>query len=199
MRSKDEPEVLAKIDGLVIQAQSGDKRALAALYDHFYGRIYRYVSFKTGNPAEAQDITEEVFLRMLESIRFYRPQGFPFSSWLFRIAHNLVVDHHRRRARDMNSPLEAASQMADRSNFSPDDHMDMKFAMAEVNEAMEGLTDLQREVITLRFAGGLSVQETARAVGKKENAVKALQHAGIRKLRGILIPSGRPVEQPATW
>lgn len=201
MGGKDGAEVLAKIDGLVTQAQSGDKRVLAALYDHFYDRIHRYVSFKTGNPTEAEDITEEVFLRMLESIKFYKPQGFPFSSWLFRIAHNLVVDHHRKRARNMSTPLETASQVADRSTFSPDDHMDMKFAMAEVNEAMDGLTDLQREVITLRFAGGLSVQETARAVGKKENAVKALQHAGIRKLRGILIPSGRPVEsrQVGTW
>ncbi|MBM3943873.1 MAG: sigma-70 family RNA polymerase sigma factor [SAR202 cluster bacterium] len=199
MIKQDTAEVLAHVDSLVVRAQSGDRAALAGLYDHFYERIYRYVAFKTGSAAEAEDIAEEVFLRMLESIGSYKNQGVPFAAWLFRIAHNLIVDHHRKRSRERLTPLDDAAEIADRSHHSIEERLDVGLAIAQVNGAMDGLTDLQREVITLRFAGGLSVRETARAVGKKENAVKALQHAGINKLRRLLAPAGRPVEQPAIW
>ncbi|MDA1189006.1 MAG: sigma-70 family RNA polymerase sigma factor [Chloroflexi bacterium] len=199
MITKDSEEKLAQINELVIQAQSGDRVAFASLYDHFYDRIYRYVMFKTSNSSEAEDLAEGVFLRMLEAIHTYKHQGVPFAAWLFRIAHNLVIDHHRKRSRERLTPLDSAAQIADKSHQGLDERLDVGLAMVHVNQAMEGLTDLQREAITLRFAGGLSVQETARAMGKKENAVKALQHAGINKLRRILTAAARPVEQYAAW
>ena len=87
------------VDALVKGAQDGDSASFAALYEHFYDKILRYVSFKTGNSNESEDIAEDVFLKMLESIGSFRWQGHPFSSWLFRIAHNLVVDHFRKRGR----------------------------------------------------------------------------------------------------
>ena len=186
-----------EIDELVRRAQKGEETAFAALYDHFYGRIFRYVSFKIGNAGEAEDITEDVFLRMLESIQTFKWRGHPFSAWLFRVAHNLVVDHFRKKGRERVIPLDTVIGTAGSSSADLDRYVEIKLAMQEVHGAMGGLTDLQREVISLRFAGGLSVLETARAVGKKENAVKALQHAGIRKLRRLLTPEQRASTQPA--
>ncbi len=183
------------VDEAVGRAQKGDAAAFAVLYEDYYDRIFRYVSFKTGNSLEAEDITAEVFVKMLESIDSFRWQGYQFSSWLFRIAHNLVVDHFRKRGRRHIVALDDAPAAATEYNPDLDRKRDVDMSMVPVQEAMKDLTDLQREVISLRFAAGLSVAETARAVGKKDNAVKALQHAGIKKLRGILsaevsVPAG---------
>ena len=183
------------VDEAVGRAQKGDAAAFAVLYEDYYDRIFRYVSFKTGNSLEAEDITAEVFVKMLESIDSFKWQGYQFSSWLFRIAHNLVVDHFRKRGRRHIVALDDAPAAATEYNPDLDRKLDVDMSMVPVQEAMKDLTDLQREVISLRFAAGLSVAETARAVGKKDNAVKALQHAGIKKLRGILsaevsVPAG---------
>ena len=183
------------VDEAVGRAQKGDAAAFAVLYEDYYDRIFRYVSFKTGNSLEAEDITAEVFVKMLESIDSFRWQGYQFSSWLFRIAHNLIVDHFRKRGRRHIVALDDAPAAATEYDPDLDRKLDVDMSMVPVQEAMKDLTDLQREVISLRFAAGLSVAETARAVGKKDNAVKALQHAGIKKLRGILsaevsVPAG---------
>ncbi len=179
-------DVQPSVEEAVAGAQKGDAGSFAILYEHHYDMIYRYVSFKTGSALEAEDVTAEVFVKMLESIHTFRWRGHRFSSWLFRIAHNLVVDYFRKRGRRPASPLEDAPASA--SAYSPDlgHELDIEMSMAPVQAAMSGLTDLQREVISLRFAAGLSVAETARAVGKRDNAVKALQHAGLKKLRRIL-------------
>ena len=153
--------------------------------------------FKSGSVAEAEDITEEVFLRMLESVRSFKWKGYPFSSWLFRIAHNLVVDHFRRNGRQKTSPLESVSGTIGATTHDVDSYLDTELSMVQVSEAMTELTDLQREVLSLRFSGGLSVRETAEAVGKNENAVKALQHAGVKKLR-MLLKSGQGDSLDAT-
>ena len=178
------------LEALVKRAQEGDSRSLAAIYEQFYDRIFRYVSFKTGNPTDAEDITEDVFLRMLVSISSFKWQGNPFSSWLFRIAHNLIVDHFRKKSRQKHMPLEETTGVVETASPDMDSELDIKLSIGKVYQSMNGLTELQKEVITLRFAGGLSVMETARAVGKKENAVKALQHAGIKNLRRILVNKG---------
>ncbi len=171
------------ITALVKQAQGGDVVAFSGLYEQYYDSIFRYVSFRTGSVSDAEDITAEVFVRMIESIHRFKWQGHPFSSWLFRIAHNLVVDFYRKRGRRQTVSLDSVSPVMEAAAFDADAHLDIELTMEEVRGAMEGLTELQREVITLRFGAGLSVAETASAVGRKVNAVKALQHAGLKKLR----------------
>ena len=186
----------ANIEKLVKDAQKGDAAALADLYERFFDRIYRYVSFKSGSRDEAEDITGDVFVKMLESIHSFKWQGHPFSSWLFRIAHNLIVDYFRRAARKKTVPLEAAAATV---GTTPDDInrvVETNLTMAEIRVTMQGLTSLQQEVISLRFAGGLSVSETATALGKNDNAVKALQHVGLKKLRTIL--AQQPLQRVAT-
>lgn len=181
-------DVPVDVDQLVRSAQEGNAASFAALYEHFSDAIYRYVSFKTGNSVDAEDITGAVFVKMLESIRSFKPRGYPFSSWLYRIAHNLVVDYFRAKGRRKTTPLETTENSVGSSEEDLDSYVDVKIAMVKVSEAMEDLTDLQREAISLRFAAGLSVAETARAMDRKENAVKALQHTGLKKLRRILNP-----------
>ena len=174
------------VSALVKQAQSGSAAAFSALYEHYYDSIFRYVSFRTGNIAEAEDITAEVFVRMIESIHRFKWKGYPFSSWLFRIAHNLVVDFYRKKGRRNVVPMDSAPPIVETAVFDVDARMDVELAMGDVRKAMESLTELQREAITLRFAAGLSISETAKAMGRKDNAVKALQHAGLKKLRRTL-------------
>ena len=178
----------AEVAILVRMAQEGDTSSFGELYERFFDQIYRYVSFKTGSPSEAEDITGEVFVRMLESIHKFKWQGHPFSSWLFRIAHNLVVDHFRRKGKRNVVSLANTTINVEAVAVDVDSHIDTEMSMDEVRKAMVGLTVLQKEVISLRFAAGLSVAATAEAVGKKETAVKALQHAGLKKLRRFLNP-----------
>ena len=176
------------VEETVARAKAGERDAFASLYEMHYDRIYRYVAFKCGGSADAEDLAGEVFLKMLESIHQFEFRGFPFSSWLYRIAHNVVMDHFRRKGRRPTVPLADAERVADAAHSDMEWRVHVSWTMNEVAGAMDSLTDLQREVVTLRFAGGLSIAETAKAVGRKENAVKALQHAGIKKLRAALAP-----------
>lgn len=178
-----------EVEDLVRRAQQGHSEAFAGLYEAYYDKIYRYVMFKTGDTLEAEDLTEEVFLRMLESIGSFKWQGYPFTSWLFRIAHNLVIDYYRKSGRQKKTSLDDAMRVVGSDGVDVDRKLDVELSIKEVKDAMGGLTRLQQEVLSLRFAGGLSVAETAEAMGKKENAVKALQHAAIKKLRTLLGPA----------
>ena len=187
------------VSALVREAQQGGVAAFSALYEHYYDSIFRYVSFRTGNTAEAEDITAEVFVRMIESIHRFKWKGYPFSSWLFRIAHNLVVDFYRKKGRRRIVSLENAPPIMEEGVVDADARMDLELTMGDVRKAMEDLTDLQREAITLRFAAGLSVAETAKAMGKKDNAVKALQHAGLKKLRRALCSGTESRPAVALW
>jgi RNA polymerase sigma-70 factor (ECF subfamily) len=178
-----------EVEDLVRRAQQGHSEAFAGLYEAYYDKIYRYVMFKTGDTLEAEDLTEEVFLRMLESIGSFKWQGYPFTSWLFRIAHNLVIDYYRKSGRQKKTSLDDAMRVVGSDGVDVDRKLDIELSIKEVKDAMGGLTQLQQEVLSLRFAGGLSVAETAEAMCKKENAVKALQHAAIKKLRTLLGPA----------
>ena len=176
------------VESLVKQAQQGNQSAFAALYEMYYDQIFRYVSFKCGSPSESEDLTGEVFLKMLQSIHKFRWQGHPFTSWLYRIAHNLVVDYFRKQGARQSVPLDAAANKTGVSASDLEYRAEISLTMSDVVLAMDNLTDLQREVIALRFASDLSIAETAATIGKKENAVKALQHAGLKKLRVALAP-----------
>jgi len=166
--------------GLVERAKQGDSQAFARLYEEYFNKIYRYVVMKVGNQAVAEDITEEVFLKMLESIASFKWRGVPFSAWLFRIAHNQVVDHLRRKSRRESIPLGESIAAMD---IDPVALAEKSMDIEQVNAALEHLTHNQREVIALRFAAGLSTAEVAKAMSKREGAVKALQHSALVALR----------------
>jgi RNA polymerase sigma-70 factor (ECF subfamily) len=150
-------------------------------------RIYKYVVARVGNPAEAEDLTEEVFLKMLGAIGGFRWREVPFSSWIFRIAHNCIATHYRRSAQRGGATSELSEDMVDAR---PDLALavEERITIEEVRRASALLPEAQREVIALRFAVGLSIAETAKALGKREGNVKALQHKAVAKLQKMLVP-----------
>ena len=192
------------IKNFVKGAQEGSPESFANLYAQFYDKIFRYLYFKTANKQDAEDLTEDVFLRMLESISSFKWKKVPFSSWLFRIAHNLVVDYYRKRSRQKSESLDFISHNIGESSDDMDRILEMNLSIKQVLKSMENLTDLQKEVMSLRFAAGFSIAETAHVMHRSENAVKALQHASIKKLRKVLLPEkpiriySNPISE-STW
>ena len=172
-------------DSLVQRAKRGEPEAFEQLYEAYFDKIYRYIALKVGDRADAEDMTQQVFLKALESIGSFRWRGVPFSAWLFRIAHNQVVDHYRKKSKERTLPLDEARLVA-APNADPVVLTERKFRMEQLAVASQQLSDAQREVVSLRFAGGLSVAETAMAMGKSEGAVKVMQHEALAKLRRIL-------------
>jgi RNA polymerase sigma-70 factor (ECF subfamily) len=171
----------------VDRARTGDQNALADLYDWYMPRIYRYAVARLGNVAEAEDLTEEVFLKMLGAIADFRWKDVPFSSWLFRIAHNHIATHFRRNAQRGGPTAELSEDMVD-WRATPAMAVEEQITLEEVRRATAALPEAQREVIELRFAVGLSIAETAKALGKRENNVKALQHKAVARLQKVLVP-----------
>jgi len=171
-------------EGLVRQAQRRDQEAFAQLYEAYFDKIYRYIVLRIGNKAEAEDMTQQVFLNALKSISSFKWKGRPFSAWLFRIAHNQVVDYFRKKSKRVTVPIDNLPITA---NDNPQQIVEQKLEIERLTLATKQLTEAQREVISLRFAGGLSVAEVAKAMGKSQGAVKALQHSAIMALRKLLL------------
>jgi RNA polymerase sigma-70 factor (ECF subfamily) len=167
---------------LVRAAQGGDVAAFGQLYERYFDKVYSYLSFKLGNPTEAEDVAAQVFMKAMESLRGYKWTGVPFQAWLFRIAHNLLVDNLRRRSKRTSEPIDET--LPDRrQEADPEATLAEKLTREGLLDAVERLTDLQKHVIQLKFAGGLSNAEVAAIMGKTEGAIKALQHAGLQALQ----------------
>ncbi len=167
-------------ESLVRRAKQRDEQAFAQLYEEYFDKIYRYVTLKIGDRMEAEDITQQVFLNAIKAISSFKWRGIPFSAWLFRIAHNQVVDYLRRKSKRATAPLEE-SLVA--SNYDPQLIVEQRLDTERLLVATRKLTPAQREVISLRFAGELSVAQVAKIMGRSEGAVKALQHSAIVALR----------------
>jgi RNA polymerase sigma-70 factor, ECF subfamily len=178
---------------LIRRAQQLDQAALTQIYEENFDRIYRYIALKIGDRTEAEDLTQQVFLNALQSISSYKSKGLPLSSWLYRIAHNQIVDHFRKVTRKTTVPLDESLPIPD-TDPSPQNEIEMKFEMEAVALAAKKLTPAQQEVIGLRFASELSITECAKAMGKSEGAIKALQHSAIAALRKILSPESSAPE-----
>jgi RNA polymerase sigma-70 factor (ECF subfamily) len=162
------------------QAKEG---ALTALFDDCYDRIVRYGFTRLGDRAEAEDLAGEVFLKALESLDSYRERGVPMEAWLFRIAHNQVVDRFRRAMKRKTVPIETVEVVAESD---PEEQAVSDFEAARVRRALEGLTESQRRVIELRFFGELTSEETGYVLNKRAGAVRELQSAAIKALRRLL-------------
>ncbi|GIW20915.1 MAG: DNA-directed RNA polymerase sigma-70 factor [Chloroflexota bacterium] len=180
------------IDQLVAAARAGDADACAALFDHFHERVYRYVASRVRNPADAEDLTQTIFVKVLEALPRYEERGIPFGGWLFRLARNAIIDHIRtsRVAVDLS---EVSDRPADA--MGPDDVAGLREDIDRVSAALAELTDDQREVIALRFFAGLSAREAAVAMGRQEGTIRGLQFRAIAALRrrlGLSTATGEP-------
>lgn len=170
---------------LAARARSGDTLALGRLYDRFYPAVFRYALARLGSGADAEDVAEETFLKVVRAIDRYEPRGgVPFSAWLFRIARNELVSFLRRRSAGVvTEPLGDEAAPAEGDLVAD---LDRKLLLERTWRAVEQLPDAQRQVVALRFGAGLSVMETAKALGKREGNVRVLQHHALAKLRTML-------------
>ncbi len=169
---------------LVRRAQEYDQEAFAQLYEKHFDSIYRYVALKIGDKAEAEDMTQQVFLKALQSISSFKWKGTPFSAWLYRIAHNQVVDYLRKKARQAIVPLDESPTGSDSNPQLIAEH---SLDIEQLISATRRLTEAQQEVISLRFAGEMSIAQVADVMGKSQGAIKALQHSALVALRKMLL------------
>lgn len=178
---------------LALRASQRDAEAFACLYDLYVDRIYKYIYYKVGNVAEAEDLTAQVFLKAWEAVGDYEWREIPFSAWLFRIAHNLVVDYHRAR-REM-VPIERPEGRPplpiQDEEVRPEQALQEIMIARKLQEAIAQLTEEQQEVIILRFLEGYSTAEVARIMGKKPGAIRGLQFRGLTTLREMFGREGR--------
>jgi RNA polymerase sigma-70 factor (ECF subfamily) len=173
---------------IVQAAQSGDLDAVGQLYDAHINQVYRYALARLGNVQDAEDVVSEIFYKMLNGLPNYQWRKVPFAAWLMRIAHNEVVSFTRRNGRRAND-TELPEEILDRGRHTdPAENAERQLALEDLRKAVELLPEAQREVIILRFASGLSVADTAKALGKQENNVKVLQHKGMQRLQVLMTP-----------
>jgi RNA polymerase sigma-70 factor (ECF subfamily) len=170
-----------RIRVLVDRAQRGDRGALEELYLLHFDRIYSYLHLSVGSRHDAEDLTTQTFVRMLESIGRFRWQSVPFSAWLFRIAHNLAMDHFRARKRWQ--PEEEVPEAPGAEETSAEEQALASIGDASLMELIAGLSPEQRQVLTLKFVFRFSNAEAASILGKTEGAVKSLQHRALTSLQ----------------
>jgi len=156
---------------------------LASLYEQYFDRIAHYIYVRLGDMNEAENLAGEVFVKALESLKSYKERGIPMQAWLFRIAHNVLVDRLRRKGRITTVPIDGVPVEA---REDPVAMAEKSIEMERVNEAMQKLTPEQREVVRLRFFGDLSSKEVGAIMRKSDGAVREMQRAAIEKLRGLL-------------
>lgn len=167
---------------LLTRSRQGDREAFGELYSKYLDAIYRYIFFRVNqNREEAEDLTEIVFFKAWEHIKKYHANGKTLKAWLYTIAHNSVIDHWRKRKRF----LKLDEAMAD-------PRLDLESALVRngVNEkllqAVDMLTDDQKQVVILKFIEGVDNKQLVGILNKKEDAIRALQHRALKRLRSLL-------------
>ncbi len=183
--SPDDSYIVELVDRVVA---ARDARAFGELYDRFVERVYRYVYFRTGSHTEAEDLTEQVFLKAWEAIGRYRWQGRPFLAWLYRLAHNAHIDHVRSQRPTTSltndqRPLDLASPSASVELGRALDAEVIAGALAE-------LTIEQQQVIVMKFIEGLDNEQIAQLMDKREGAIRALQMRALMSMRRVLERQG---------
>jgi RNA polymerase sigma-70 factor (ECF subfamily) len=168
---------------LLERARAYDEGALTELYDRCAPRMYAYIYRRVGDAGLAEDLTGELFLRVLRSISSGQAWRDSFRAWLYRIAHNLVVDHYRRQPPTPEAALDSSVEGAGED---PVDLVESRQAQERLRAATRRLTPEQQEVLALRFGEGLTAAETGQVLGKTTGAVEALQHRALASLRRIL-------------
>ncbi len=178
----DDPEV-----ALVRRAKDGDAQAFADLYESHLNQVFRYFYYRLGQREDAEDLTEQTFLKAWQAIGGYDYRGAPFAAWIFRIAHNLLVDHRRRRspAEKLDDDLEVADDSA-----GPEEVAAQRLEAQELGQALRQLSDVEQSVVTLRFIHGLEHRTVARIVGKSEVATRSIQSRALGRLGRILSAAG---------
>ena len=175
------------VDGeekILTLAIRGKASAFGSLYDHYQPRIYRFVAIKVGRREEAEDLTHQVFLNAWQNIGSYKDLGYPFSSWLYKIARNQIADYYRARRETASIDNIDPEYFAAPASVHLD--LSMKMEFEHVRNAIQKLKPEYQDVIIMRFIDDIPIKEVADSLDKSEGAVKLLQHRAIKELRDIL-------------
>lgn len=175
---------------LIRFSQNGDQDAFAYLYETHLDQIYRYIYFRVYERELAEDLTSVVFLKVWEHLGSFKSGSVPFLGWVYRIAHNTVIDHYRTRKTTV--PLEDVHPRQLSLSDGVDDKLDMEILSLQLREALQEVTSTQREVLILRFIWGLTTTEIADTLKKGRGAIRALQMRGLKRMaRNPAIRKGR--------
>lgn len=169
---------------LVKYAQQGRQDAFEEIYKRHFDAIYTYVYYRVADGALAEDLSAEVFVRLVDKIRAYDHTGRPLLAWLYTIARNLVIDHYRKTGQVTWLPLDDRMEASREEH--PAEQAEEHLDQMRLARAMENLTEVQRQVILLKFVHGYSNGEVAERLGKEEGAIKSLQHRALETLKRVL-------------
>ena len=173
---------MSDVQHLVQRAQANDRAAFGELYELYCPKIYSYLTYHlNGRYEAAEDLTEEVFMKALQNLGSFQFREVPFSSWLYRIAHNHLIDYVRANKKTQSVALEDAEHL-----LFAKDGLDGRLDRQTLTSALSKITDDQRQIVIMRIVQGLSITETAKAVGKSEDSVKQLQSRGLKALKRVL-------------
>ncbi len=170
---------------LLKSAKDGDTEAFGFLYERYAERVFRFLFAHLDNRLDAEDLTEEVFLRVWRSLPNFREQGVPFLAFIFRIARNALIDHYRRSSQVKNQVSIEEISLRD-GNPGPGESALSSLEREELRISLEQLREDYRTVLVLRFLSELSPEETAQVMGRSTGAVRVLQHRALLALREML-------------
>lgn len=170
---------------LLKSAKDGDTEAFGFLYERYAERVFRFLFAHLDNRLDAEDLTEEVFLRVWRSLPNFREQGVPFLAFIFRIARNALIDHYRRSSQVKNQVSIEEVSIRD-GNPGPGESALSSLEREELRISLEQLREDYRTVLVLRFLSELSPEETAQVMGRSTGAVRVLQHRALLALREML-------------
>ncbi len=173
---------------LVSQAVGGNVGAFSALYDRHVDAVYRHVSFRVADAKDAEDITQDTFIKAWKYVGKYKQTGAPFVAWLLTIAHNAIADHYRRRKN--YQPLDEDNPIQDTTE-DPQAATEALFTGATIRQAVCQLKDEKQNFILMRFIDGMSYEEIAKSLKKTEGAIRVIQFRALKELKDILARSPR--------
>ncbi len=170
---------------LLARARELDPEALSLIHETYYAAIFRYIAFRVSDRDTAEDLSSEVFARLLAALRDRRAPQTTLRGWLYGVAARVVSDYHRQAYRAPQTELDESLASDDHD---PADIIENKLTQENLHHALQDLTEEQRHVLSLRFGSGLPIQEVARTLGKTEGAIKQLQARAVAALARKLAP-----------
>jgi RNA polymerase sigma-70 factor (ECF subfamily) len=171
------------IEDLVGRAKNGDGEAFGGLYDMYVDRVYRHIYYRVSNTADAEDLTQQVFIKAWQAVGKYKKSGSSFLGWLIRISHNLVIDFYRARKSEAYIDFD---MVVTKPDTDPAHQVEHQIRQHEIRQAITKLHGDQQQVILMRYIEDFSYPEIAAALGKNEGAIRVILHRGLAKLRTIM-------------